>query len=236
MNFTPLASSSSGNAYLLEDGDSRILIECGLPYRRLRKLAGDRLAGLSGCLLSHEHKDHARCHLDLLKNGVMVYASGGTAQALGCDLLTPLKPWEQRRVGSFEIKPFPTFHDAAEPFGFLVRSLADGEKLLFATDTVNLGWRVPGLTLIALECNYQEEILDRVTRMPPKVVKRIRNSHMEVKRACDYLRSLDLSGCRQVYLLHLSDACSNEGLFAGMAREACRGVPVAVCPKEWETE
>lgn len=98
MIFTPLASSSHGNAYLLEDGASRILIECGVPYRRLQKLLGFATSKLDGCLLSHEHKDHARCHLDLLKNGVPVYASEGTAEALECELLSRL-PYTETEDG-----------------------------------------------------------------------------------------------------------------------------------------
>ncbi|MEG2120202.1 MAG: MBL fold metallo-hydrolase, partial [Pseudoflavonifractor sp.] len=87
MKFTALASSSAGNAYIVEDGRTKLLIECGIPYRRLQKLTGFGLAGICGCLLSHEHHDHAKCHMELVKGGIPVYASTGTAQALDCDLL-----------------------------------------------------------------------------------------------------------------------------------------------------
>lgn len=232
MNFIPLASSSHGNAYIVDDGASRILIECGVSFQKLRKLTGFGLTGMQGCLLSHEHKDHAKCYLELIKSGVPVYASEGTAEALGCGLITTVADREAFHLGTFDVLPFPTFHDAAEPLGYLVRSRVDGDKLMFATDTVNLGYEFTGLTLVALECNYDEDILARSTHMPPKVVHRIRNSHMDLFRACAYLRKLDLSRCRRVYLLHLSDACSNEALMVGMAEEACKGVEVVACPKE----
>lgn len=232
MNFIPLASSSHGNAYIVDDGASRILIECGVSFQKLRKLTGFGLSGIQGCLLSHEHKDHAKCYLELIKSGIPVYASEGTAEALECDLIATVADREVFTVGTFDVLPFPTFHDAAEPVGYLVRSRVDGEKLMFATDTVNLGYEFPGLSLVALECNYDEDILARSTHMPPKVVHRIRNSHMDLYRACAYLRKLDLSVCRRVYLLHLSDACSNEGLMVGMVEEVCKGVEVVACPKE----
>lgn len=232
MIFTPMASSSAGNAYLVEDGESKLLIECGVPYRRLQKLLGFGTAGITGCLLSHEHKDHAKCYIELVKNGVPVYASEGTAEALECDVLSIVEPMEEFSVGSFDVKPFLVFHDAQEPLGFLVRSRVDGEMLLFATDTVNIAYSVSGLSIVALECNYAEDILCRAERMPDKIKDRIRNSHMEVSRTCAYLKSLDLSNCRQVYLLHLSDACSNEWRFLNMAREACGSVPVVACPKQ----
>lgn len=233
MNFIPLASSSAGNAYIVDDGTSRLLIECGVTYKKLQKLSSFGMADICGCLLSHEHKDHAKCYKDLIKNGVPVFASEGTAEALDCELITAVEDRVSFSVGSFDVLPFPTFHDAAEPLGYLIRSRTDGEKLMFATDTVNLGYEFPGLNIIALECNYEEEILDRCSHLPAKVVHRIRNSHMELGRVCVYLRRLDLSKCRKVYLMHLSDACSNEGNMVGMVEHVCRdkGVEVVACPK-----
>lgn len=236
MNFIPLASSSAGNAYVVEDGKSRILIECGVPYKRLQKLMGFEMAGISGCLLSHEHHDHAKCHMDLIKNGIPVYASESTVRALDCDALETLgynERWEYAEfsVGSFDVKPFSTFHDAAEPVGYLIRSREDGERLMFATDTVNLAYAFHGLSLVALECNHSDEILSRSVKMPEKTRVRISNTHMNVERTCAYLRKLDLSQCRTVYLLHLSDACSNERELLWRAKEAAHGVEVIVCHK-----
>lgn len=138
LKLIPLASSSHGNAYLVEDGTTCLLIECGVSWKKLQKLTGFGVSGIAGCLISHEHKDHAGCYEQLIRSGVPVYASRGTAEALGCEQLEPLEDREVVTLGSFDILPFPTFHDAAEPMGFLIRSRTDGDKLVFATDTVNL--------------------------------------------------------------------------------------------------
>lgn len=233
MKFIPLASSSAGNAYLVDDGESLLMIECGVSYKKLRRLTGFGTTGVSGCLLSHEHHDHAGCFLQLLKNGVPVYASEGTAVALDCTLLDPLKAGTPVTVGGYDILPFPTFHDAAEPLGFLIRSRADGEKLAFATDTVNMGYQFPGLHIVAVECNYDEAILAKAERMPEKVRYRVQNSHMSVTRVCEWLKKLDMSHVREVYLMHLSDACSSEDGFQRMVQAVCPPhVRVMVCPKE----
>lgn len=233
MIFTPLASSSHGNAYLLDDGRTCLLIECGISYKKLQKLTGFDTTGVVGCLISHEHKDHAGCYEQLIKNGVPVYASQGTAEALGCDLFEILEDREPVTIGTLDVLPFPTFHDAAEPFGFLIRSQVDGDKLVFATDTVNLGYKFPGATLVAIECNYDEEILALAQRMPEKVRHRISNAHMSVLRACDWLEKLDKSRVREVYLMHLSDACSNEWKFRRLVERAVGPkIKVIICPKE----
>lgn len=232
MRFIPLASSSHGNAYLLEDGETRLLIECGVTYKKLQKLTDFDISGIAACLISHEHKDHAGCYDQLLKNGIPVYASEGTAQELDCELIEVLEDRKQVTIGTFDILPFPTFHDAAEPMGFLIRSQADGEKLVFATDTVNLGYQFPGVSILAVECNYSSYILHRCTRMPEKVRHRIENSHMEVSRLCSWLETLSLDSCREIYLLHLSDACANEDEFLYQVRcSVPKHISVITCPK-----
>lgn len=124
---------------------------------------------------------------------------------------------EQFRVGGFDVVAFRTYHDAAEPLGFVIRSRADGDVLVFATDTVNLRYRFPGLRLLAIEANYQESFLARAQRLPDKTKARIRNTHMEIDTLCDILAGMtergELRQCREIWLLHLSDAMSHEGQF-----------------------
>lgn len=230
MIFTSLASSSRGNCYVVNDGQTAILLECGISFRRIKKGLGFDLSTIQACLVSHEHKDHAKSVMDLIKSGVEVFASEGTAEALDCALITPVEAGAQFRVGSLEIMPFRTWHDAREPLGFLIYSRRDGERLAFATDTVNLGHTFPGVNLLALEANYDASILARCERMPEKVRKRVVNSHMEINTLCQYLRTLDLSACRTLYLLHLSNAASSEGHFVDRARQVVPShVQVVVC-------
>ena len=102
----------------------------------------------------------------------------------------------------------------------------------FATDTVNLRYKFPGLNILAIEANYDRKILDRCEKLPEKVRHRITNSHMEIDTLCDYLRSLDLSECREIHLLHLSDAMSDEGGFLRKVLLSIpKGIGVKACQK-----
>ena len=232
MRFESLASSSSGNAYIVSDQDTRILLECGVSHSKLQKLSGFKLSEFQACLVSHEHKDHAKSVADLISRGMEVYMSQGTAEALETDGVKLIENMEQFNVGSLDIVPFTTFHDAAEPLGFLIKSRVDGDVLAFATDTVNLRYKFPGLNILAIEANYDKQILERCERIPEKVRYRITNSHMEIDTLCDYLRSLDLSECREIHLLHLSDATSHEGHFINkVARAVPRGIEITACKK-----
>ena len=232
MIFKSLASSSAGNAYIVSDRDTRILIECGVTHSKLQKLSGFSLSEFKACLVSHEHKDHAKSALDLIERGMDVYMSAGTAEALETEGAKLIEHMEQFNVGSLDVVPFTTFHDAAEPLGFLIKSRVDGDVLAFATDTVNLRYKFPGLNILAIEANYDKHVLDRCEKLPDKVRHRITNSHMEIDTLCDYLRSLDLSDCREIHLLHLSDATSREQEFiAKVEREVPPGVKVSACRK-----
>ena len=233
MIFTALASSSAGNAYIVDDSETRILLECGISHRKLKQLSGFSLSQFSACLVSREHKDPARAVQGLIKDGMTIYMGEGTGDALETDCVSLCAALEQFNIGSRDIVPFDTFHDAAEPLGFLIKSRVDGDVLAFATDTVNLRYKFPGLNILAIEANYDKAILERCEKMPEKVRKRITNSHMEIDTLCCYLKTLDLSNVRNVHLLHLSDATSHEGHFInkvkrvvppGVAVEAaCRG-------------
>ena len=230
MTFTSLASSSHWNCYVVSDGQTVILLECGISFRKIKKGLGFDLSNIRACLVSHEHKDHAKSVMDFIKSGVEVFASEGTADALDCDLITAVADRVQFQAGSLEIMPFTTFHDAAEPLGFLIYSHTDGDRLVFATDTVNLGYQFPNINLLALEANYDASILARCERMPEKVRHRVTNSHMEIQTLCRYLRTLDLSACRVLYLLHLSNAASSEGRFIERVRQVVpQHVRVIVC-------
>lgn len=232
MKFEALASSSAGNAYSVSDKDTRILLECGVSHTKLQKLSGFSLSEFQACLVTHEHKDHAKAVQELISRGMVVYMSQGTAEALETDGVELIEDRLQFNVGSFDIVPFTTFHDAKEPLGFLIKSRIDGDVLAFATDTVNLRYKFPGLNILAIEANYDKNILERCERMPEKVRHRITNSHMEIDTLCDYLRSLDLSQCREIHLLHLSDATSHEGHFINkVSRAVPRGIEITACKK-----
>lgn len=232
MRFEALASSSHGNAYIVSDQETRILLECGIAKRRLQKLSGFKVAEFDACLVSHEHKDHSACVQDLIASGIPVYMSQGTAEALEVGEVELIEHGEQFTVKTIDIVPFATFHDAREPLGFLFRSRVDGESLVFATDTVNLAYRFVDLTLLAIEANYDKYILGRCEKLPEKTRHRITCSHMEIDVLCEYLRTLDLSQCREIYLLHLSDATSHEGHFINkVSRAVPKGIRVSACPK-----
>ena len=230
-----LASSSAGNAYVVSDGRTPLLIECGLPFRQLRERLGYSVTSLAGCLLSHEHADHARAARDILRAGVDLYATQGTIDALELTghRLRPIRAHQQVRIGTWTVLPFDTVHDAAEPVGFLLASRAGG-KLLYFTDSAYCRYRFQGLTHLMVEANWSEALLGRNVQAGvtnEALAARIRRNHMSLERLLDMLRANDLTRVEAIWLLHLSDANSDEQMFAAAVRRAT-GKPVYLAARE----
>ena len=231
MTFTSIASSSKGNAYVVSDGDTTLLMECGLPIKELQKRLGYRLTGITACLVSHEHQDHAKSAAQLLKRGVPVYMSYGTAEKHkdNMDTARIIQAGEELVFGALRVKAFRTFHNTPEPLGFLIWDVRTGERLLFAVDTANLAVQAEGLTRIAVECNYEESLLQRSERIPDKLKERIRHSHFEIDDVIRWLKKQDLSKVLTVYLLHLSAANSRVGAWQARFTREFPGIDFVVC-------
>lgn len=232
MNFIAHASGSSGNLYTLEDGEHRLAIELGLPFRRIRQALQFKTSELSGALISHGHGDHAAGVRDALKAGVDCYLSAGTAEEIGVaghHRAHIIKAKEGFRLGTFRVFPFEAVHDALEPLNFVVSGSLGG-RLLYVTDTAYCPYRFTGLTVVAIEANYTLEALRRGVESgayPLAHKNRVLSTHMSLDRALQLLRANDLSRVEAIHLLHLSDGNSDELRFLEAVRRAT-GIPTYV--------
>ncbi len=132
-----IASSSGGNAYRLSCGGGSLLIECGIPYRKLLRALDFSLTDIDGVLLSHCHSDHSAAARELVRRGISVYSSAATFEALGLSghRCRAVKAHEPFMIGGISVYPFDVQHDAPDPLGFVITDTASGERTLFFTDT-----------------------------------------------------------------------------------------------------
>ena len=227
-----LASSSAGNCYRIDDGNTALLLEAGITIKRIKEGLNFRLSEVQGCLLSHEHGDHSKAIKDILKAGIDVYTSEGTARALAiqdhhrCKVITAGRIF---KIRSWKIMPFEAIHDAAEPLGFYLVG-ADEEALVFLTDSAYCKALFPSINYMMIECNYSETaIRSRVMsgQLHPGQHKRILFNHFGLENIIKMLKENDLSKLKEIHLLHLSndnsDASEIRRRIAGVA-----GVPVYI--------
>ncbi len=221
MNLKVLSSSSSGNCYILESPTGSLLIEAGIPWKKILQGLEYDIREVVACLISHEHKDHSKATLDVAKAGIDVYTNQGTIDALGLShyRLNAVEVKEQFTVGDFTIVSFNTEHDAVDPRGFLIQYSKTGEKLLFITDSYYSKYKFRDINYLMVECNYIKDTLDANVAaglIDEGMKRRLLESHFSLDHVKQFLKANDLSQCRKIILLHLSDYNSDA---ARMAQE-----------------
>jgi phosphoribosyl 1,2-cyclic phosphodiesterase len=229
----PLASSSKGNAYWVTDGQTPLLLECGIPFNDIRKKLNFQTSDITGCLVTHSHNDHSHSVKDVAKAGIDCYMSQPTAEAIGAEghrikTVEAKKPFQIR---TWTILPFDTVHDAPGSLGYLLANQV-GERLLFLTDTAYCKYRFNDLTHLVIECNHSREIVNKRVHngevpMPMKI--RLITSHFSLEQVKEFLKANDLSKVQQIVLIHLSQENSDESLFKKEI-QALTGRLVTVAP------
>lgn len=234
MKIEPIASGSSGNCYKVSNGETALLIECGIPYLKIQEKLNFKLSEIDACLISHEHSDHSKDYKKLLNFGTKVYMTEGTKAALDpCDYRIEILEREDQefykdfKIGSFRIKPFKTIHDAREPVGFLIKDLISKESLVFITDSKYCKYKF-SVDYMLLEVNYTARAINQNPNLDPRLRKRIKETHMSLETAIDFISKCDTKKIKMIYLIHLSDNNSEEH-FIKESIQKLTGVPVYVC-------
>lgn len=251
--FRTIASGSSGNAALLEAGETRILIDMGISCRKLRSAlaqAGTGLEALSAVLITHEHADHIAGLATYLKSyDAPILCTPGTARQLayrlaGADrLLRPAGMGEAVEVGACQVTPLPTSHDCRESAAFRVDT-PDG-AVGYLTDTGYIpemtGERLLGVELLVLESNHDVDML-RAGPYPYPLKKRILGEfgHLSNAAAAEYAVKSVRAGTRRILLAHLSHENNTPGkaleTVGGALAEAGLNVPLTAAPRDVMSE
>lgn len=219
-----IASSSSGNCIVIDDGTTRLMLDCGLRKKELRNKYIGSLSQFSGVLVTHEHKDHCKGVSDMLSYSVPVYMSEGTKTAMSIDsnLIKVVKSECAVRIETFVVLPFAVEHDCAEPLGFMVYSSITNEKLLFITDSKYVKYKFSDIDYLLVECNYSMDIIEenvKKGKLNEQLAERIIDSHFGLDNVKDMIDSLHRDKLKAVYLLHLSDNNSDQQRFVDEIQE-----------------
>lgn len=225
-------SSSKGNCYRIKtstNGDE-LLLDAGLPFKEIQRYCHFNFVHLCGVLVTHQHGDHCKAVPDLLKLGHRVYILKDTAEAIyvsGYHKVVYITPRIQFSVGNFTILPFELEHDVPN-VGFLI---SDGEeKLLYITDTYYCKYTFKGVHHILVECNHSYKILNKKVSdgvLLKHRMERLIQSHFALENVIKFLKSMDLTVCKAIHLIHLSDENSNAVIFK-QSVEAATGKYVIV--------
>ena len=241
-----VGSSSSGNSYIIMTESRTVLVDAGLPAKKiiaaLEQLGTDP-ADVDAVLITHEHVDHVKSVRAISRKccNAFFYASRGTVESTESFCHVPqerivlLSAGEIVRIDNdddMEIAAFPLSHDAAEPLGFSVTS--GGEKVAVVTDTGvvsdEIYAAVSDADQLVFEANHDVDML-MFGDYPYPVKVRIKGEkgHLSNDYAGDVLASIMLDrkarkaeGPLRIMLAHLSFH-NNAPLFARQTVEDTLG-------------
>ncbi|KQB77294.1 metallohydrolase [Clostridium butyricum] len=172
MVFCSLYSGSSGNSMFITSDRAKILIDAGLPGKKIDealKAIDEETKNIDGIFITHEHSDHIKgVGVISRKYDIPIYANADTWSAmegsLGKIKEHNIKVIDKRSVteiGDLNIKAFNIPHDASGPMGYTV---SDGKKNVsvatdFGTFTREIYDNVKDSEVILLESNHDVNML-----------------------------------------------------------------------------
>ena len=220
LKFYPLFSGSSGNMYLVQSSNAKILVDFGVTYKAARdglKSLGVDIASIDAILVTHEHVDHTRGLSRMMKMcSVLIYTTSKTYEAIYNKYFSILetKPKfvdvkydEEFQIKDFIILPFKVSHDAAMPVGYKIS--CDNKTVTIATDLgyvdQNTYECLKSSDLSVIEANYDPNLL-MYGPYPFATKMRIQSDtgHLSNVDTSSIILSLARDGKRDFILGHIS--------------------------------
>ena len=218
MRFASLGSGSKGNCLIVEEKNTRLLLDCGFSTKeiiaRLFRLAIQPNM-LDGIIITHEHADHiSGVERFARKFDLPVWLTHGTLRAAKKTFSTLSKiniidSHQAFSVSDIDIQPYPVPHDAQEPVQFI---FSNGSfKLGVLTDTGCSTTHIETILNrchgLVLECNHDATLLAN-SKYPKSLKQRVggRLGHLENASSAMLLSKLDCSLLQHLIAAHLSEA------------------------------
>lgn len=223
LGICPMASSSSGNCFLVRSNRTYILLDAGISSTAVKKnleMMDVQFWEMNGVVLTHEHIDHVRgakayCNRSSRQS---FFATAGTINAIAEkgkpipeERVAIIEPGDKFTIGDIEVRAFSLSHDARDPVGYSFHR--NGKKISVVTDTgkttETIEEAIRDSDILIIEANHEENIL-LYGRYPYHVKHRILSDkgHLSNAAAAEcigkFLRSLTSPKVPYVMLAHLS--------------------------------
>lgn len=232
MKIVPLASGSSGNSYLLRQGEHAMLVDAGLTCKQLllrMEKTREEPGRIQGIVVSHAHSDHIK-GVGVLsrKFNIPVYMNKGTWNAANGALgkISRVELFETGKtfgLGCFRIHPFSVPHDCAEPVAF--RITCGSTRIGIATDlgvpTTLVTNLLTDLHAVILESNHDLDMLmDGPYPWDLKQRVKSRLGHLSNNQSAQLLQRIINDELRFVVLAHMSETNNSADLALKTARKS----------------
>ncbi|SHH82822.1 MBL fold metallo-hydrolase [Clostridium grantii] len=217
MVFCPLYSGSSGNSIFVSSEHTKILIDAGLPGKKI-EMALNKInreaSEIDAIFITHEHSDHIKGVGVLSRRyDIPIYANQCTweemAGKLGNIKEKNIKIMDSDYViiNDMKITKYNISHDAVEPVGYTVE--AENKKICVATD---LGYfsdevkeAISGADIVLLESNHDVQMV-KFGPYPYNLKRRILSDvgHLSNDDCGKAIVHIAKGNCKRIILGHLS--------------------------------
>ena len=243
---TSLNSGSNGNCYYIGNQREAVLIDAGISCRETEKrmkrlgLAMDKVKAI---FVSHEHSDHIKGIPVLAKKYQLpVYITQQTLQngglAISENQVMPFGAYEVVKIGDLSIEAFPKFHDACDPYSFMVsyKDIRIGVFTDIGRPCEQVIKYFKQCHAAFLEANYDEDMLNS-SSYPYFLKQRIRGGmgHLSNKQALDLFTSFRSAGLSHLLLSHLSENNNCQELVEKLFLEHAGDTNIVVASRYEET-
>ena len=223
MKFISLGSGSSGNCYLLQSGETSILLDAGISTRTLKKQLKDCGVSLeedvAAVFITHDHADHIKAAGNLATDyGKPILATRLVHEGIACNrclkidvpasCVSTFEKGATIEVGNFRVTSFDVPHDSRDCVGYVVE--ADGVRFCLITDvghiTDTICQQVSQANYLVLEANHDSNML-MMGKYSAFLKKRISSDrgHLNNEQAAYLLAEHATPQLRHVWLCHLSE-------------------------------
>lgn len=229
MKLSVLSSGSKGNSTLIDNGDTKILIDLGVTKsyveEKLNELEEDP-KNINAILITHTHVDHIQgLKVFLKKYHPIVYVTEELLSLLReYDLDAQYKLYENNKaiIGNITITLIKTSHDAKGSIGFVIND--NNSSCVYITDTGYINSKYFSLlknhNLYIMESNHDVKMLMN-GGYPYHLKKRILGDkgHLSNDDAAYYLSEFIGYKTKTVILAHLSDENNNPDIALQTVKE-----------------
>lgn len=225
MTLKTVATGSSGNCHLLiADGGEKLILDCGIPIREIKKALNWNIKNVVGVLCTHQHLDHSRSVKDF--NDICIPVCAPYVALLMNQFLQN----SYFSVRTFDLtttdgKWTHTNGDGSECpcYGFWIQHPEMG-TMIYATDTELIKWRFKNVNHILLGVNYDPKLLSGDDAKKNHVVR----GHMSIDTACEFVRANASDQLQNVIMCHLSKENADAGKFIEKMQKAVPNVNVCI--------
>lgn len=225
MRVASLGSGSKGNATIIQQGATTVMVDCGFSLRqcelRMQRL-GIEPESLDAILVTHEHSDHSAGVERLSERyGIPLWTTVGTARAVlqnGLDF-NRLSEGTVVSIGELQVLPVTVPHDANEPLQFVFEDLNSGKRFGILTDAGHITSHMVScfgaLSGLLLEFNYDEQMLENGP-YPPMLKQRVggQHGHLSNSQSVELLNQIERQLLECLIAAHISEKNNSPQLVA----------------------